>query len=253
MRRNLTGKTFIITGAAGGLGRALCLALGQRGAKIVGFDADVKAIQETSASLARERIEHRIEVLDITNAKAVRRALKPLTKEGVDGVILNAGITRIAPFSETPFEEFVRVIEVNVFGAVIFARELLTALRDRKGALVGISSVSGFAPLQNRTAYSASKHALSGFLETLRSEESALDITVVYPSFLESAIRSRSVDGREVKKNKGVLATQDAAERIVKAIICRKKRLYMPFQSRLAKLLWNFAPGFYMRLMKRRA
>jgi len=252
-KRTLKGASFVVTGAAGRLGLALCAELGRKGARIIGFDADPEALKAASAALQQEGIDHHLQLLDITDAKAVRQALQGLSEQAIDGLILNAGITRILPFREMPFEQFIRVLEVNVFGAVIFAKELIDSLCSTEGVIVGISSVSGFAPLMNRTAYSASKHALAGFLETLRSEEPDLDVLVVYPSFLQTGIRGRAVNDTAAHHKAGELSADAAAARIVRAIVDRRRRLYMPFQARLARLVWNLFPGLYIRLMKKKA
>ena len=238
------------------MGRALSAELGRRGATILGFDADAQTLKESSQVLIEQQIEHHFQMVDITNQKAVTRALlQGIAKEKqIDGLILNAGITRIRPFSETDFDEFVKVINVNLFGAVIFAKLLLSKLRQSKGIVVGISSVAGFAPLKNRTAYSASKHGLSAFLETLRSEEDDLDVLLVYPSFLSHGIKSRSIEAGQVPPQpKSGLKADMAAAKIADAIVRRKKRLYLPFQSRLARLVWSFWPDLYLQLMKRKA
>lgn len=250
-KRILNGASFVVTGAAGGLGLALCAELGRKGARIIGFDADPMALKATSAVLQQEGIDYHLQLLDITDAYAVRQALQGV--QSIDGLILNAGITRILPFREMSFEQFVKVFEVNVFGAVIFAKELIESLRSTEGVIVGISSVSGFAPLMNRAAYSASKHALAGFLETLRSEEPDLDVLVVYPSFLQTGIRSRAANDTAAHHKAGELSASAAAAYIVEAIIDRRPRLYMPFEARLARLVWNILPDLYIKLMKKRA
>ncbi len=253
MNRRLQKATFVITGAAGGLGRALSIELGRRGATILGFDADAEALQQASMALKQEGINHHLQLIDITDVQAVQTALSLFQDRPIDGLILNAGITRIQTFDHLPFEDFIKVFEVNVFGAAIFAKELLGPLRQARGVVVGISSVSGFAPLMKRTAYAASKHALAGFLETLRSEEPDLDVLVVYPSFLKTGIRNRASQDSNVSHKEGELSAEVAARRIVDAIEKRKRRLYMPFQARLARLVWNLMPDLYIRLMKKRA
>lgn len=258
MKRKISGSTFLITGSGGNLGLALSLALGKQGAHIIGLDANEQAILAAKKQLTQEGISHYFRQIDLTNEKAVRKTLKEIVKselknkKGLDGLILNAGITRIVPFSELDFEQFQKVFQVNVFGAVLCAKEMLTSLREANGVIVGISSVSGFAPLKKRTAYSASKHALSGFLESLRSEEENLDVLVVYPSFLETGIRERVAGQENVGHNTGTLSPYTAAQKIVTAIEKRKKRLYIPFQSKLARAVWNRFPDLYMALMKKR-
>lgn len=239
----------MITGAAGGLGRALSFFLGKHGARIIGYDSNSNALKSLSNDLAAAGIDHIMSLLDLTDQKKVKKALSLLADEKIDGLILNAGITRIIPLAETSIEDFRLIFEVNFFASVQFAKFLLPQLKQSNGSLVGISSVSGFAPLRLRTAYSASKHALSAFLETVRSEEDSIDILVVFPSYLQTAIR----DGSAAKKQIGTISADYAAQQIVTAIINRRKRLTFPLQAKLARLVWYLCPDLYIKLMKKQS
>lgn len=81
-KRILNGASFVVTGAAGGLGLALCAELGRKGARIIGFDADPEALKATSAALQQEGIDYHLQLLDITDAYAVRQALQGLQGRG---------------------------------------------------------------------------------------------------------------------------------------------------------------------------
>ncbi len=253
MQRNLASSRFVITGVAGALGQNLALNLGKRGAHIIGFDKDKAELKALEKKFLQEKISAQLSALDITNAKAVEKAMLPLTKAPLTGLILNAGITRISFFEEQKDADFERVFAVNFFAATRMARLLLEPLRKAHGIIVGLSSVSGFAPLKKRTAYSASKHALAGFLESLRTEEDALDVLVVYPSFIASKIRDGGTEKPLPKNPQNLLSAEDAAEKICHAIMRRKKRVYLPFEARLAHWVWFFFPNFFIRLMKRRS
>lgn len=249
MKRSLKNATFVITGAAGGLGRALSFCLGSHGARIIGFDSNSATLRQLSVELATAGIDHQMSLLDLTNQKKVTQAVSLLADEKIDGLILNAGITRILRFTELSLEDFRLVFDVNFFASVQFTKLLLPQLIESKGSLVGISSVSGFAPLRLRTAYSSSKHALSAFLETLRSEEDDIDVLVVFPSYLQTAIRA----GSEAKTQVGTISAEYAAKRIVNSIIKREKRLTFPLQAKLARLIWYTWPDLYIKLMKEKS
>lgn len=253
MRSSLAESVFVLTGVAGGLGESLALALGARGATIIGVDSNKEALPRVSTALSSQKIKHQLSALDITDKRAVEKFCKPFQEKRIDGLILNAGITRIFFFDELSDAEFEKVFAVNFFAAVSLCRHLLKPLRRSSGVLVGISSVSGFAPLMKRTAYSASKHALAGFLETLRSEETAIDVLVVYPSFIETQLRQNSEAGTAAAgKPKGISA-EAAAQKICTAVVDRKKRLYLPFLAKLSRWVWFLWPDFYIRRMKKRA
>jgi len=188
-KRDLAGSRVLLTGVAGNLGRELAFALVRRGCDVLGIDRDQEALRLLTAEFDEHGLAHYLHVLDISDSQALRDYLARQAGQPLDILILNAGITRIRPFSEADFADFQSVMAVNFFAPVLLVKECLDRLRQCRGTIVGICSFSGLAPLMNRTAYSASKHALSGFLESLRSEEEAMDILVVYPSFLKTGIK----------------------------------------------------------------
>ncbi len=247
--RNLRDATVLVTGASGGLGRALCLQLGAAGARVIAIDRDRGGLVELSAELQARGCNHVTHVCDITNAEATRRLMTRLMKVGVDVVVLNAGVTHIAPLSGTSPADFRRVLEVNLMGAFHVAQPLAQQLAERSGAIVGIASVAGFAPLLHRTAYAASKHALAGLLETVRTELPTVDVTVVYPAYIRTPLRDRSQ--ATAVHTPGELTAEQAARLIVRTIEGRKRRLYIPARARLARFIWNLSPDLYIRLMLR--
>lgn len=252
-RRSLGHSNVVVTGAAGGLGLSLCRELGRRGARVVGYDASAEALEAAGGVLRSAGVEHELHQLDLTDAGASARALTRLAASRIDGLILNAGITRIVPLAELTDADLRRVLEVNLVSPVLWSRSLLEPLRASRGFVVGISSVAGFAPLARRTAYAASKHALAGFLETLRSEEPALDVLAVYPSYLRTGIRDRSAAGPPPRHRAGGVGAEAAAARIVRAIERRERRLLLGAEAHLARLVWTLAPDLYVRLMRSRA
>ncbi|MCC6214259.1 MAG: SDR family NAD(P)-dependent oxidoreductase [Polyangiaceae bacterium] len=252
-RRSLSGSTVVVTGAAGGLGLALCLELGRCGARVIGYDASPDSLEAARARLCAAAVDHELHALDLTDVAGCRRELERLAARRIDGLVLNAGITRIVELEAQTDEDLRRVLEVNFFSPVAWARDLLGPLRAARGFVVGISSVAGFAPLARRTAYAASKHALAGFLETLRSEEPTLDVLAVYPSYLRTGIRDRSAGGPPPRHRAGGVSAEDAAQRVVRAIERRERRLLIGAEARLARLVWTLAPDLYVRLMRSRA
>ncbi len=248
-------KTAVITGGAGGLGRALTQALAAKGWQVAVLDlpsAELAAINATSV---------RAYVCDVTDAAAVQRACHDVQQDhaSVDLVIYNAGITQIGLFSETPLPVHRRVIDINYFGAVNVCAALLVGVRKSRGIHLAISSVAGFAPLHRRTAYSASKHALEGFFRTLREEERehGVDVLIAAPSFVATNI------GRPERREGGIarpgsatdgidyMEPAEAARIILDGV--EKRRAFIPV-GRVARLAWlinRLSPRLYARLMMR--
>ena len=249
--RRLVGSRVLVTGASGGLGRELCLQCAARGAVVVGLDRERKSLTALGSEMRALGFPLETQACDLTDAAATKRVMMQLQKGGLDVVILNAGVTHIAPLAGTRPQDFRRVLDVNLLGAVHVLQPIVEHLVARKSAVVGIASVAGFAPLLYRTAYVASKHALAGFLETLRAELEDVDVTVVYPAYIRTPLRGRT-QAVEVR-TPSELSAEKAASIIMRAIERRERRTYLPARARLARLIWNLFPDVYIRLMLREA
>ena len=121
-------------------------------------------------------------------ADAVERGVAQFGR--LDVLVNNAGITHRSPFQATQTEVLRRVMDVNLFGAIHLTRAALPHLKRTRGLIVALSSVAGFTPLIARTGYSASKHALHGFFESLRTElaPDGVGVMMVCPSFIATGI-----------------------------------------------------------------
>ena len=254
-RRELSGRGVAITGAAGGLGRALVRAFLARGARVAALDLDADALKELPAGVL-------CLPCDITNAEACRDSIARVQAQfgTLDVLVNNAGISHRSLLARTDAAVIRRVMEVNFFGALHATQAALPALSERRGAIVVISSVAGFAPLAARAGYSASKHALHGLFDTLRAEleGSGVEVLLACPSFIRTGIARAHLggDGRTAQGPRSevgqALDPEDAAARIVRALERGEKRLLL---GRVAWLSWwvsRIAPGFYARLMARR-
>ena len=115
----------------------------------------------------------------------------------IDILINNAGISHRSLLADTDPDVIARVMEVNFFGAANLTQAALAHIVTRRGFIVAISSVAGFSPLTGRTGYAASKHALHGFFDSLRSEVegAGVGVTLVCPSFIRTGIGAAATDG----------------------------------------------------------
>ncbi len=261
-RRKFGGKVILITGAAGGLGAALCRRYAAAGARIAALDIDAEMLDVLVAELRAGGAEVLAIEGDITDAKDCEKAVaRTLAHFGVlDGLINNAGVSHRSLLQDTDPEVIRIVMEVNFFGAVNLTQAALAPIVVRRGFIVAISSVAGFAPLTGRTGYAASKHALHGFFDSLRSEVegAGVGVTVVCPSFIRTGIGAAATDGSGAPVSGPRITTggesspEEIAERIIEAVAAERALLLPDTTSRMAWWLSRLAPGLYARIMKRR-
>jgi NAD(P)-dependent dehydrogenase (short-subunit alcohol dehydrogenase family) len=254
-RRELRGRVVAITGAAGGLGRALVAAFAARGASVAALDVDETGL----AKLAPEIFAL---PCDITRPEACREAVAAVLARfgALDVLVNNAGLSHRSLVESTDADVLRSVMEVNFFGSLYATQAALHALAARRGAIVAVSSVAGFAPLVARAGYAASKHALHGLFDTLRAElaDRGVDVLIACPSFIATGIARvhLGADGGLAQGPRtivgGELDPDDVAERIVTALERGKRLLLVGRVAWQAYWLSRFAPGLYARIMARR-
>ena len=260
MRKAFENKTVVITGIGRGLGAALAIAFGKEGAFVAGFDLreeDVLAVTEKLQQTDIPCFLTKGDVADESNVEAFFTRLRNKNRR-VDVLINNAGITNIKLFRDNSNEDIRRLMEINFMGSVYSTRCAYKDIVENKGSFIAISSVAGFAPLIGRTAYAASKHALLGFYETLRTELAGEDchVMVVCPGYIDTNLRdhvykqgeSNKTTKHKVGKN---ASPTEVANLILKATIKRKPMLVTGI-GRISHLLKRLAPMQYEKLMIRK-
>ncbi|MGW7350852.1 SDR family NAD(P)-dependent oxidoreductase [Streptomyces sp. NPDC054784] len=173
----LDGRTALVTGGGGGLGRAIARALVADGARVVITGRDEAALRATAERLG-PRVTHR--VCDVSRSDDVEALARSLDGEEVSVLVNNAGIAGpVAPLTEISPRDWDEVFDVNVRGVFLMCRAFLPPMTARgTGDVVNIASVSGKRPLLRRTPYCASKMAVLGLTTTLAGEVGPLGVTV---------------------------------------------------------------------------
>ena len=261
-QREFSGKVVVVTGAAGGLGRALARAFAAAGARVAALDRDAAGAETMAAELRGEGRQALGLACDVTDAAACERAMAAVIESWgrIDVLINNAGISHRSAYRRTDPAVTRRVMEVNFFGSVHCTHAALNALLESRGLIVVISSVAGFAPLVARTGYAAAKHALHGFFESLRAELAAdgVRVLIVCPSFIATGIDRNALggDGAPVRHDQQIVGVRARAEDVAADILrAARSGRHLLLPGRMAKLAWwlsRFAPGYYARAMTRR-
>jgi NAD(P)-dependent dehydrogenase (short-subunit alcohol dehydrogenase family) len=187
---SLAGKVVVLTGGSSGIGRAAAVEFARRGARVVVAARRAQALDDTVRLCREAGGEAHSVPTDVTQDTDVQRLMHAsLALEGrIDVWVNNAGTTLFAPLDQGPFEDHLRVIDTNLFGAMRCARLLLPVFkRQRQGVLINVGSVLSKIGQPYTPSYVVSKFGLRGLCETLRTEFSALpDVHVC--SFLPCAV-----------------------------------------------------------------
>jgi NAD(P)-dependent dehydrogenase (short-subunit alcohol dehydrogenase family) len=260
--RDCTGLTVLISGAASGLGRALAGRFASAGARPVLLDRDVAALQRAADELKADGKVCLAVPCDVTDAAAceaaVQRAFDHFGR--VDILINNAGITHRSAFEATQMDVLRRVMDVNLFGAIHLTRPALPHLRRARGLIIVVSSVAGYSPLIARTGYAASKHAVHGFFESLRTElaPDGVQVMLVCPSFIATGIDRNALgpDGTPATHAQVVvgrrLTAAAVADRVYDGAVHSRRLLLIGRTARAAWWVSRLAPALYEKIMARR-
>lgn len=172
-------KTWLITGAANGIGRSTAELVLELGDRLV---ATARSVERLHDLAARHGDRVRLEELNVTDATAARSAVERATTDfgGLDVLMNNAGFAHLSPFEQTSEDEFRGEIETNFFGVVNLTRAaLLLMRRQRSGHIINISSSLGRFGGAGSSAYSTAKWAVSGFTESLAKEVAPFGVKAV--------------------------------------------------------------------------
>ena len=255
----MKNKVVVITGGSSGIGLALAQQFGNNGSRILITGRKADALNAAVASLREKGIVAEGFVADVSREEDNKAmAQYAIEKFGtIDVLINNAGISMRALFEEVDLDVVKKVMDINFYGALYATKYCLPEIIRNKGSVVGISSIAGYRGLPGRTGYSASKFALNGFLEVLRTEFLKRDVHVLTacPGFTASNIRRTSLtkDGTqqgESPRDEGKMMTaEECARHIYNATIKRKRTLVLTTQGKLAIFFNKWLPGLADKLV----
>ncbi len=252
-------KVVIITGGSLGIGKAMAEVFGKNGAKILITGRNATDLDQAVADLKNKGIDAHGFNGDVSveedNKKMAAEAIHRFGR--IDTLINNAGITMRALFDEVDLDVVKKVMDINFYGVLYATKYCLPEILKNKGSVVGISSIAGYRGLPGRTGYSASKFALNGFLEVLRTEMLKKDVHVLTacPGFTTSNIRKRALSkdgssqGESPRDENNMMSAEEVAKRIYEATVKRKKILVLTTQGKFTVLLNKLFPGIMDKLV----
>ena len=264
----LAGSVAVITGAAGGIGRALALDLARRGCALALVDRDASGLATTAEAARQAGIIVSEHVMDLAETAAIAGLPEAvlLQHPRVNLLVNNAGVALMGDFLQTSSADFDWLFAINFTAAVHATRAFLPhLLRQPASQIVNLSSLFGIVAPPGQSAYAAAKFALRGFSEALAHELEAtsVGVSVVHPGGVATAIArnakvSAEIDPDDARRaisrfSKSLVTTPEAAAaRIVDGIRRRETRILIGRDARLVDLLQRLAPvGYYALLRKR--
>ncbi|HVG41115.1 MAG TPA: SDR family oxidoreductase [Chitinophagaceae bacterium] len=256
MAHYFNNKVVVITGGSDGIGKALVDQLLQKGAKVATCGRHHDKLYELQAQYPSYPL-HTV-VADVSNENDCRHFIESTIQVfgAVDVLINNAGISMRGLLEETTTEVFHKLMDVNFFGALYCTKYSLNALIKQNGTVVGVSSIAGYRGLPGRSGYSASKFALQGWLEAIRTELlGKVHVMWVCPGFTASNIRNAALNkdgqaqGESPLDEKKLMSSEECAAHIVRAIQNKKRTLVLTFTGKQTVFLNRFFPSLSDKLV----
>lgn len=263
------GRTFAITGAGSGIGRALSKRLASQGARLAISDVDEEGLEETLEQIGSTSnvLVTRVDVADRDAVFGWRDEVLDRFGE-VHGIVNNAGVSLRSLVEEMEIDDFKWLMDINFWGVVHGTQAFLPSLKKvDRGHVVNISSVFGMIGVPTQSAYNASKFAVRGFTESLREEmlveKSNVVVSCVHPGGIKTNIvRNGRIREMANFEDRGDLVenfdrelarttAEDAAGTIVKGMQAGKARILIGADARLIDVVQRALPVTYQTLVAR--
>ncbi|MDB5223513.1 MAG: family oxidoreductase [Chitinophagaceae bacterium] len=258
MSNSFTNKVVAITGGTDGIGKALVDALIKQGAKVATCGRNQDKLYTLQVQNSGKPL-HTV-VADVSKEEDCKKFIDSTinTFGGIDILINNAGISMRALVKDTDLTTLKKVMDINFWGTVYCTKFALNEIIKRKGTIVGVSSIAGYRGLPGRSGYSASKHAVNGWLEALRTEllDTGVNVMWVCPGFTTSNIRNMALNeeakpqGESPMDEGKMMSAEECAEHIVKAIEKRKRTLVLTFTGKQTVFLNKFFPKWADKMVR---
>jgi len=258
---DFSSKTVWITGASSGIGEALTYEFSKLGAKIIISARRIEELERVKANCSKpENIS--IRSLDLAKHDEIKEIAQQVLNEikVVDILINNGGISQRSLAKDTPLEIDKKIMNINYFGTICLTKELLPSMLAKKnGYIVTISSLTGKFGAPLRSAYAASKHALHGFFDTLRSEtwKENINVSLICPGYVHTNVSVNALTSSGEAQNSmdpetaNGMKPKELAKKIVKTIKNRKEELVVGGKERFGVYIKRFFPKMFSKIIRK--
>jgi len=256
---NLANKIIWITGASSGIGEALAVVCAKKGAKLIISARNEEKLNQLKLSLDNSD-SHIVVPLDLAQPELLADIIEPIIEScgSIDILINNGGIGQRGPARETLLEVQRKVMEVNYFGSIAMTQAILPAMiKAQTGLIATVASVAGLVGGKSMSGYSASKHAVIGYMDCLRAEESSNGIKVlnICPGFVQTQISVNAFTAKGEKFEnmansiKNGIPVSQCANEIITAIEKEKSQVIIgKGLSYWAPTIYRFFPALFRRI-----
>lgn len=243
MKRTLTGKVAIVTGASLGIGESAALALAERGAKVSLAARSVSRLEEIAGSIRQRGGEALVHPTDVTDPQQIDSLVQATLScwERIDVLVSNAGQYIRSPIREMSMETLERSIDINFLGHVRAVKAVIPPMvRQGSGHIILVSSMDGKKGLPPDAPYVSAKFALTGFGDVLRQElrPAGIAVTTILPGRVDTPM----VEDLDFSWISPKIPPQQVTRAILSAIDRRPAEVILPFQAKLLYLLNVFSP-----------
>ena len=254
---NFTDKIVVITGGSDGIGKALVAQFLALGAKVATCGRNENKLSLLVAEFPTSNLY--TAQVDVSKQDQSEAFIKQVVDNWgrIDILINNAGISMRALVSEVSVQTLQNVMDINFWGTVYCTKAALPSIKQNKGVIVGVSSIAGYRGLPGRSGYSASKFALNGWLEALKTElyASGTHVMWVCPGFTTSNIRNAALDknakaqGESPMDEGAMMSSEDCATHIIHAIEKRSRSLVLTFTGKRTVFMNKYFPAWADKLV----
>ncbi|MDX2361098.1 MAG: SDR family oxidoreductase [Crocinitomicaceae bacterium] len=253
-------KVVWVTGASSGIGLALVQLLDAKGAKIILSARNVEKLEEIKNSLSGG--EHTVLPLDLEDSSNFEGFTKIVIERygRIDMLVNNGGLSQRSEAGETPLEVDRRIMEVNYFGNIALAKAVLPYfVKQKSGCYLIISSIAGKFGFFLRSAYSASKHALHGFYESLllEQEKNNVQVTIACPGKINTLISTNALNSSGEKHDKmdhnqaTGMPAEECARQLLIAVTKKKKEVLIGNKEIKAVMLKRLFPKLFWKIIRK--
>lgn len=250
-------KVVVITGGSEGIGKAMVDQFLQLGAKVATCGRNFDKLYLLQSTYPGKPLM--IHTADVSKEQDCHQFINAVVKSWgtIDILINNAGVSMRSLVADVELDTIRKVMDINFWGTVYCTKFALPHILQKNGTVVGVSSIAGYRGLPGRSGYSASKYAVNGWLEALRTEllHSGTNIMWVCPGYTKSNIRNVALnkDGKsqmDTPMREGeLMSAEDCAAIIIKGIEKRKRTLVMTFTGKRTVLMNKFFPSLTDKLV----